>query len=40
MSIARQINEVKHPDGSNVEAVYDGRATRSVESVVVTPEVD
>jgi hypothetical protein len=34
------LNVVKQPDGSNVEAVYDGRATRSVESVVVTPEVD
>jgi class 3 adenylate cyclase/catechol 2,3-dioxygenase-like lactoylglutathione lyase family enzyme len=31
---------VLDPDGNNVEAVYHGRATRSVESVVVTPEAD
>jgi catechol 2,3-dioxygenase-like lactoylglutathione lyase family enzyme len=31
---------VLDPDGNNVEAVYHGPATRSVESVVVTPEAD
>jgi class 3 adenylate cyclase/catechol 2,3-dioxygenase-like lactoylglutathione lyase family enzyme len=31
---------VLDPDGNNVEVVYHGPATRSVESVVVTPEAD
>ena len=31
---------VLDPDGNNVEAVYHGPASRSVESVVVTPETD
>jgi class 3 adenylate cyclase/catechol 2,3-dioxygenase-like lactoylglutathione lyase family enzyme len=31
---------VLDPDGNNVEAVYHGPATRSVESVIVTPETD
>jgi catechol 2,3-dioxygenase-like lactoylglutathione lyase family enzyme len=31
---------VLDPDGNNVEVVYHGPATRSVESVVVTPEAE
>jgi class 3 adenylate cyclase/catechol 2,3-dioxygenase-like lactoylglutathione lyase family enzyme len=31
---------VLDPDGNNVEAVYHGRAIRSVDSVIVTPEAD
>jgi hypothetical protein len=31
---------VVDPDGNNVEAVYHGPTSRSVESVVVTPEAE